>query len=246
MKKLKLSILALGIISIGIALLYFNSNNISGVNAENEEVEYSKSQFNNIKDKFQSKSDDTKKIPMIAEYAIDFSSMKQLNNEVENIALIKINSVDYNNYNYVDNTYTIPYTYGEAEIIKPLKGKIKPGQKIDYFRFGGKITYEQWKASLNERQLSRLIEDENKPEYYEYIFTDGENSDISIEKDLIYLAYFEHDEIINTKGQYSLVGLQYGLRQALITKSKNGDEVILVKDNDTNKWTNIQKITSEK
>lgn len=120
---------------------------------------------------------------------------------------------------------------------KVLKGNLNPNEKINYTRLGGIISYDQWKKSLNAKQLSRLQEDDEAPDYYDFTVLD----DIRIEPNLTYLVYLIKDTI-NESDEYSIQGIQYGLRQALITKSKDGTEAILVKDNDANNWISLNAL----
>ncbi len=180
--------------------------------------------------------------------SMDAMLPKSLYKDSEYVAIVKIESIDgADTYNSVLDEYVLPYTYGKMRILKVIKGDIKVGSIVNFNRLGGRVTLEQWYNCMTKLKQEKF--DNYQPilerpyEEVDYSF----ESDISIESEKVYLAYFsEYVVRIEDENSYELQFFEYGLREVKnqkITDYSNIDlDKIEVLDNHSGEYEKLSSV----
>lgn len=192
--------------------------------------------------------------PCCVEYAYNIADPSELTERYENIAIIKIDSIDgYSNYNHVINEYVRAYTYGKATVMKNIKGKMEE-EKFTYVRGGGWITLEEEiNGDIGGKQEIRI--DSHKKSKFkdiplnQILIASDYYSDIEVEEGKTYLAFMgqNNDGATKKETQYGICGTNYGFRE--VEKKEDFSNLTLeelknikVKDNDSNSWVNLSEV----
>lgn len=168
-----------------------------------------------------------------AELAYNFSDSKIMAEHSDYIAIIKIDSTEGSNINRVTNeSIDGVYTCGKARVLMKIKGNLD--DDILFTRGGGTMPFNEWiKSKIDKDRIEKSLESGGYKSTKNLIVNDVIYEDIKIETGKIYLAYMIHNEEFNYENEYSIIGLQHGLREVKGLKIKN---------NNTGKWENIFKV----
>ncbi len=169
--------------------------------------------------------------------AVDYSNKDILNTDADYIALIRIKSIDYSNWDSINKSYVLPFTYGSAEILKTYKGNLS--KSINYKRMGALLEYNVWvESQADPNKLKELHKDKGNP-----IVDSRKIGDFHLEQDKIYLAFMKRYDCCNKENEYTIIAYEYGLHETKLQDKtkllKEPTSSIKVKDNITNKYINL-------
>ena len=97
-----------------------------------------------------------------ADLAVDYSNIKNLVNESQIIAIVKIESEEGKNYNPVRKEYVPVYTTGTLKVKEIIQNNsdvlIAPNETLEYVRLGGKITFSEYLKGVSESERNKLVQ----------------------------------------------------------------------------------------
>lgn len=205
-------------------------------------------EVNNVaEDAVMSDDVDTYRISTSALLTMDIRNAQEIADDSSNIALVRIDSIDgANNYSEVINDYVYPYTYGKMTILENIKGNLAINEQVEFYRMGGTLSIEQYRASLSEDEQEIFDTNlKNDPslmsvEQIDVRFTD----DIEPIAGKTYLVYLKPEESRYAKpNTYGITGLQGGLREVqFIEKTAKSVPNAKVLNNFTGEWENLGEI----
>lgn len=176
-------------------------------------------------------------------YALDTPEGLQqaIDEVVDVVAIIQIDTVNYSNWDPVTKEYVLPFTHGDATILKVLNGQ-PLSEQITYRRFGGILPYEEYIKGSNAPEKVASLQKENNIDPLSLKNTQVVsrwNGDIDVEEGIVYLVFMVHDEEFHQEDEYWLEGFQYGLREVQSPhrlETITGFSSIKIKNNDTGTW----------
>lgn len=181
-----------------------------------------------------------------ASYGFELNDTEEMYKGHEYIAIIHVDKIyPATTYREYTDEYIMPYTPGEATVLKALKGQFE-SEKISFSRLGGKVSYYEYIKSLypSEREkFGSFFREEDK----ESLFINTKfKDDIDIEDDKIYLVYMNRSDDFHKKNEYNIEAFEYGLREANLDTSKSVLNLsnITIKNNKTNEYEKIEKAVS--
>lgn len=181
-------------------------------------------------------------------YGFELNDLEEMYKGNEFIAIIYVDKVNPSTtYRDYTDEYIMPYTPGEATILKVLKGHFA-SEKISFSRLGGKVSYYEYEKSLylSEREkFGSFFSEEDKNNLY---INNRSQGDITIENNKMYLAYMNRNDDFHKKNEYNIEALEYGLREVKIEVSNSNltSSNIKIKNNKTDEYENIKKAVSSK
>ena len=242
------------LIPISLIIIVVSLFSVNNINLKNKELKKE-----GLKEEITTENNsysDSKKIIKISSYnedrAFTIKDSKQLEKNVDYIAIIRIDSIDgCSRRNLVtDEPVLHIFTYGKATILNVIKGNLKKEQ-ITYHRSGGTLPYLEWldadidKDKLLEQNPNHKID--GVP-FEDVVVQEKYPNDIDIEIGKTYLAYITK----GTKTDYIIQGYQFGFREIKETNSNNYSneksylKSLKVKNNTTGKWENLSLIVDIK
>lgn len=169
-----------------------------------------------------------------------------LNNTSDNIAIVKVISLEGASTNY---NSAVGMTYGKILINTSLYGNLKNGDVVEYLKPGGIVTVADYEKNQPEasnakreylRQQSGIVIDKEN-EYYNLKVED----DIDIEEGKTYLAYLKYSKMLK---KYEIIGLKNGLMEINIPKeTKSVSKTVLdlnsleILNNNTKQYESLQE-----
>lgn len=182
-----------------------------------------------------------------ASYGFELDDIEEMYNEHEFIAIIHIDKLyPATTYREYTDEYIMPYTPGEATILKALKGNFET-EKISFLRLGGIVSYYDYEKSLypSEREkFSSFFSEQDK----ETIYIDNKSKgDIDIENDKTYLVYMDRSDDFHKKNEYTIEAFEYGLREVNYENNKLNinSSNITIKNNKSGKYEKLEKAVSK-
>ena len=170
------------------------------------------------------------------DYAYDLSNNLELSKHHNDIALVEITDIGgTSNYNDKLAIYVDIYTYGKAVVKAVYKGNLKIDDKIAFTRLGGKLSYNEWKKGLLQKQVD-MLEDAG----YTSVVSEYEH-DIPVEKNKTYLVFLDHTSS-QKDNEYAITGFAYGMREIDTSKTLTESSEIMVKNNFTDKYEPLSSI----
>lgn len=189
----------------------------------------------------------TYRVETQASYAIDIKNKDEMYNAHEYIAIIQVNKLNKpTTYREKTNEYIKPYTSGEAKVLKVLKGDFK-SQDINFLRLGGTVSYDDYLKSLHPDAREKFSDTVDKKSIT-YIEEKAKN-DIDIENGKTYLVFMNRDDKFHNENEYTIEAFEYGLREIKMndtTKTNINSKSILIKNNETNEYENLENAVSQK
>lgn len=180
-----------------------------------------------------------------ADLAVDFSDIKNLIDNSEIVAIVKINSETGMNYNPVKEEYVPVYTTGTMKVEKVLLNtsnkKIEENQELEYVRLGGKIEYSKYLEGLRETEREKLEQNMyvqtkmTKEQIAKKIVRDMYINDIEVESNKEYLVFLKYT---NDYNKYNILGFEYGLREY-------DSKTMKIKNNETKEFENMEDIVNK-
>jgi len=182
-----------------------------------------------------------------ASYSFSLSDVDEMYTNHEFVVLIHVDKVNPGEtYRENIDKHIMPFTPGEATVLKVLKGNIK-NEKIKFFRLGGTVPYSEYVKSLYP----------DEKEKFESSVSDGRkritqvkmvsHNDIDIEEGKVYLVYMNRYDDFHTENEYSIEGFEYGLREVNLSLTKNLDlQSLNIKNNKTNEFEKLNSAVSSK
>lgn len=177
-------------------------------------------------------------------------SMKGLIDSTENIAIIRIISLDSSSAQF---DQVVGKTYGKMLINTVIKGNLKEGEVVDYAALGGYLTIAEWEqyqpAAANEKR-DFLREQSgiklNKEESYIHLqFEDN----IDVEEGKTYIAYMNYN---SEMGKYEITGFADGLMELSIEKEQKrvspiniDSQKVMIKNNHTGEYESLESYTEK-
>ena len=184
-------------------------------------------------------------IPSSASLAVDISNPDVLSDMGDGIVLATIDSIDGgNNYSEISGGYVFPYTYGRITILESYKGNFPIGESVEFYRLGGTISVDQYRAGLSEGELEKLssLGDDNILDKSEWVKRTI-SGDVEIEEGKTYLMYINPENAYYGKpNTYAIVGQQGGLREVQNANNTRSASDLKVLNNFTNSWEALSSI----
>lgn len=193
----------------------------------------------------QNLSNNTYNLEYDMSYTYNLENVDDLYDNNEYIAIIHINKVyPSTTYREKTNEYIMPYTPGEATILKEIKGDFK-SDKISFLRLGGVVTYDDYIKSLKNDadKFSELFTKDNVPTY----INSQKKGDISIEEGKTYLAYMVRDSKFHNSNEYTIDAFEYGLREVKFKDSSSLSDYsnITIKNNKTGQYESLNSAVNK-
>ncbi len=183
-----------------------------------------------------------------ASYAIDLNDLEEMYNGHEFIALIHVDKL-YPATTYKENIdeYIMPYTPGEATILKVLKGNFA-SEHISFLRLGGTVSYAEYEKSLPPSAREKFAQSFTDEKKFTTYIKNMSKGDIDIERGKNYLVYMNRSDDFHNKNEYTIEAYEYGLREVnLDYNTFSIDSLsITIKNNKTGKYENLEKAVSER
>lgn len=180
-----------------------------------------------------------------ADLAVDFSDIKNLIDNSEIVAIVKINSETGMNYNPVKEEYVPVYTTGTMKVEKVLLNtsnkKIEENQELEYVRLGGKIEYSKYLEGLRKTEREKLEQNMyaqtkmTTEQIAKKLVRDMYINDIEVESNKEYLVFLKYT---NDYNKYNILGFEYGLREYYSKTMK-------IKNNETKEFENMEDIVNK-
>ncbi|MBQ8379326.1 MAG: hypothetical protein IJX34_00750 [Clostridia bacterium] len=177
-----------------------------------------------------------------ADLAVDYSNIKNLVNESQIIAIVKIESEEGKNYNPVRKEYVPVYTTGTLKVKEIIQNNsdvlIAPNETLEYVRLGGKITFSEYLKGVSESERNKLVQNISSKtkltteQMAVKLVKDIFVGDIEIEQGKEYLVFLKYTK---DYGKYNILGFEYGLREY-------DSETMNIKNNKTNNFESINQL----
>lgn len=177
-----------------------------------------------------------------ADLAVDYSNIKNLVNESQIIAIVKIESEEGKNYNPVRKEYVPVYTTGTLKIEEIIQNNsdvlIAQNETIEYVRLGGKITFSEYLKGVSESERNKLVQNISSKtkltteQMAVKLVKDIFVGDIEIEQGKEYLVFLNYTK---DYGKYNILGFEYGLREY-------DSETMSIRNNKTNNFESINQL----
>ena len=177
-----------------------------------------------------------------ADLAVDYSNIKNLVNESQIIAIVKIESEEGKNYNPVRKEYVPVYTTGTLKIEEIIQNNsdvlIAQNETIEYVRLGGKITFSEYLKRVSESERNKLVQNISSKtkltteQMAVKLVKDIFVGDIEIEQGKEYLVFLNYTK---DYGKYNILGFEYGLREY-------DSETMSIRNNKTNNFESINQL----
>lgn len=177
-----------------------------------------------------------------ADLAVDYSNIKNLVNESQIIAIVKIESEEGKNYNPVRKEYVPVYTTGTLKVKEIIQNNsdvlIAQNETIEYVRLGGKITFSEYLKGVSESERNKLVQNISSKtkltteQMAVKLVKDIFVGDIEIEQGKEYLVFLKYTK---DYGKYNILGFEYGLREY-------DSETMSIKNNKTNNFESINQL----
>src|SRR5690606_36626407 len=107
-------------------------------------------------------------------------------------ALVHIDSIDDGrNFSPITNTYVHPQTIGKMTVLEVYKGDIKPWQHLNYSRFGGIVTSEEFYEAIVNTKVETAVYKPGEPKPTKKYIQIKNYDDIDIEVGKNYLAFLD-------------------------------------------------------
>lgn len=172
------------------------------------------------------------------DYAYDLSNNLELSKHHNDIALVEITDIGgTSNYNDKLAIYVDIYTYGKAVVKAVYKSNLKIDDKIAFTRLGGKLSYNEWKKGLLQKQVD-MLEDAG----YTSVVSEYEH-DIPVEKNKTYLVFLDHTSS-QKENEYAISGFAYGMREVEDPDHLTDRDDIRVKNNVSGKYEPLQSVVA--
>ncbi len=161
------------------------------------------------------------------------------------VALVSIDSIDGGRcYSPVFDQYIYAHTYGKMTIVEVYKGDVKNGQQLNYARLGGIVPFDEYYNSMIKEQREKydyVTKGQRPKEDYVKMQFAG-NIDIEVGK--VYVAFIQPQTSQDGKyTQYSIMSLQYGLREARLPEAGTRSvEEITVLNNNSGKLESLRSL----
>lgn len=176
----------------------------------------------------------------------DITDPKVLYKISTHVAIVKVTSIDgvtridpNTNKGVID-----PFTYGNAEVIREIKGEFK-SKSIKYRRHGGKMPYLKWlEGDVDPDKLLSIAKENGvtDEELEKRIVNCKYPGDIEIKEGKIYLAYIYHNPKVHKEDEYSFQGYQYGLKEIPFYSEIIDTKELRVLDNETKELIAIKDL----
>lgn len=177
-----------------------------------------------------------------ADLAVDYSNIKNLVNESQIIAIVKIESEEGKNYNPVRKEYVPVYTTGTLKVKEIIQNNsdvlIAPNETLEYVRLGGKITFSEYLKGVSESERNKLVQNISSKtkltteQMAVKLVKDIFVGDIEIEQGKEYLVFLKYTK---DYGKYNILGFEYGLREY-------DSETMSIRNNKTNNFESINQL----
>lgn len=183
-----------------------------------------------------------------ASYGFELDDAEEMYKGHEYIAIIHVDKIyPATTYREYTDEYIMPYTPGEATVLKALKGTFET-DKISFTRLGGKVSYYEYEKSLypSEREkFGSFFSEEDKEKLY---INSKFKNDIDIENNKTYLVYMNRSDDFHQKNEYNIEAFEYGLREVNFENSNENLNLstLKVKNNNTHEYEKIEKVVSKK
>lgn len=177
--------------------------------------------------------------------AVDYSKKSNLNKDSDYIAIVKIDSLESDNWDSINKQYVAVYSKGVATVINVLKGNLP--NVINYKRLGGKIGYEEWiQGDVDRKKMEGVIGVPSNPK--KVIINSKKAEDIDLEVGKTYLVFMKHYSCCNMENEYSIIAYEHGTRELqqsdISTYSLQNVADLKVKNNVTGEWQNISEVVN--
>lgn len=183
-----------------------------------------------------------------ASYALDLNDSNAMYDGHEFIAIIHVNKLNpATTYREKTDEYIMPFTSGEATVLKVLKGNFN-SEKISFLRLGGTVFYRDYEKSLAPSAREKFSALFTESEKATKLINDKFKGDINIENDKTYLVYMNRSDDFHNKNEYTIEAFEYGLREvnfgsgAYSLDSTN----ITIKNNKTGEYEKLENAVSKK